>query len=174
MLKRPFRVFHKQKKDFRFQVLGGAAAGLLSSVLMGIIMKLMQEQLPSSQKYHLPPREITIALMAHSGADQELQESSNITTLTTIGHLGYGSIGGVNYSLLSGYIPLPAIFKGGLFGLVVWAVSYLGWIPATGILSPVTRHPRERTLLMIAAHLVYGAATALLTELFLAKRKLNL
>ncbi|HAE50229.1 MAG: hypothetical protein CMO30_07955 [Tistrella sp.] len=42
----------------------------------------------------------------------------------------------------------------------MWAASYLGWIPAARILKPATRHPWRRNLLMIAAHLVWGASLA--------------
>jgi hypothetical protein len=36
----------------------------------------------------------------------------------------------------------------------------MGWIPAVGTLEPATEHPPRRNALMIAAHLVWGAATA--------------
>ena len=43
----------------------------------------------------------------------------------------------------------------------MWAASYLGWIPAAGLLKPATEHPARRNFMMIAAHLVWGAALAL-------------
>ena len=43
-----------------------------------------------------------------------------------------------------------------VYGLGVWAMSYLGWIPAVRILTPAHRHPLRRNLLMIAAHIVWG------------------
>jgi uncharacterized membrane protein YagU involved in acid resistance len=46
--------------------------------------------------------------------------------------------------------------KGALTGLAVWAGSYLGWLPAAGILRPATRHPWRRNLLMIIAHVIWG------------------
>jgi hypothetical protein len=54
------------------------------------------------------------------------------------------------------------VLAGTLYGLVVWGASYLGLVPALGLLSPATRHPRRRNALMIAAHLVWGAALGLL------------
>jgi hypothetical protein len=36
----------------------------------------------------------------------------------------------------------------------------MGWIPGVGILKPATAHPPRRNLLMIAAHVVWGTATA--------------
>src|SRR5919107_176638 len=65
--------------------------------------------------------------------------------------------------------PLPAprapgrpVAKGITWGLIVWATSYLGLLPATGLHEPATRHPRERNLLMILAHVVWGGALGLL------------
>lgn len=55
----------------------------------------------------------------------------------------------------------PSVAKGALFGVGIWAASYFGWIPTAGILKPPTRHPAARNALMIAAHLVWGAATSL-------------
>jgi len=49
---------------------------------------------------------------------------------------------------------------GASFGVGVWAASYLGWIPAVGLLAPATRHPRHRSALMLAAHVVWGASLA--------------
>jgi uncharacterized membrane protein YagU involved in acid resistance len=46
--------------------------------------------------------------------------------------------------------------RGVLFGLGVWSSSYLGWLPAFGFVPPVTKKPLSHTLLMIAAHLVWG------------------
>jgi hypothetical protein len=47
---------------------------------------------------------------------------------------------------------------GAAFGLGVWTASYLGLLPALGILKPATEHPARRNLLMIGAHVVWGSA----------------
>ena len=52
-------------------------------------------------------------------------------------------------------------------GVAIWAGSYLGWLPAMGILSPATRHPWRRNLLMIVAHIIWGVTLGEVT------RKLN-
>ena len=51
-----------------------------------------------------------------------------------------------------------AIGAGMLFGLGVWTSSYLGWLPATGVRHSPRRDPPARTKLLIASHLVWGAA----------------
>jgi uncharacterized membrane protein YagU involved in acid resistance len=54
--------------------------------------------------------------------------------------------------------------KGALFGVGVWAASYLGWLPAAGILRPATREPAGRNAMMIASHAVWGASLAVISE----------
>ena len=61
-------------------------------------------------------------------------------------------------------VPAPPALKGAAFGLGVWSVSYLGLMPALGVLNPATEHPGRRNALMIAAHLVWGSATGILFD----------
>ena len=49
--------------------------------------------------------------------------------------------------------------------------SYLFWLPGMGILKPATLHPRRRNALMLGAHLVWGAATAVAMRELLAARE---
>ena len=75
-----------------------------------------------------------------------------------------------------GGLDLPA-FQASIDRLIVNGVSgiivlpMLGLLPALGILTPATRHPPRRNLLMIAAHVVWGATLGLLTEKFHATRR---
>ena len=50
---------------------------------------------------------------------------------------------------------------GAAYGSAVWACSYLGWIPALGILKPASEHPPARNVLMISVHFVWDATTAI-------------
>ena len=77
---------------------------------------------------------------------------------TLLAHLGYGAATGSLYAVLDPTIPLDSRLKGALAGLIVWMASYLGWLPALGLLTPATRHPRHRNLLMITAHFIWGLA----------------
>jgi hypothetical protein len=51
---------------------------------------------------------------------------------------------------------------GNRLSLIVWATSYLGLLPATGLHEPATEHPREWNILMILAHVVRGGSLGLL------------
>ena len=78
---------------------------------------------------------------------------------TWASHFGYGAACGALYGALAANRRVPHVAAGVGFGLAVWAGSYLGWLPAAGILRPATEHPPRRTALMIAAHVVWGATT---------------
>ena len=75
-----------------------------------------------------------------------------------IGGPGVGTAMGALYGPVSRLIPLPEPLSGAAFGLAVWAGNYLGLLPALGLLRPATEHPSRRVGLMLAAHLVWGAA----------------
>jgi uncharacterized membrane protein YagU involved in acid resistance len=59
---------------------------------------------------------------------------------------------------------MHASLRGALAGLALWVGSYLGWLPAVGILRPATRHPWRRNLLMIVAHIVWGVTLGEMTR----------
>lgn len=48
---------------------------------------------------------------------------------TLYAHIGYGALAGALFA------PLPNRGRGFGYGVVVWAVSYLGWIPSARVLS---------------------------------------
>jgi uncharacterized membrane protein YagU involved in acid resistance len=76
--------------------------------------------------------------------------------LTVLSHFGYGAFFGSLYALFDHRLAMHSSLKGTLAGLALWAGSYLGWLPALGILRPATRHPWRRNLLMVIAHMVWG------------------
>lgn len=141
------------------RLIAGAVAGLAATVPMSITMGAMFARLPRREKYPLPPREITDEVLHETGLRKHLSERS-IAALTVASHFGYGTECGVVYGALEPRLPGPSLVKGMGFGLAVWTVSYLGWLPAFGILKPATEHPARRNALMIGAHLVWGAALA--------------
>jgi uncharacterized membrane protein YagU involved in acid resistance len=62
----------------------------------------------------------------------------------------------MHYALFEDRIPMHSSRKGGLAGLLLWTVSYLGWLPVAGLLTPATGHPWRHNLLMIVAHVIWG------------------
>ncbi|GLS28358.1 hypothetical protein SAMN04488498_11576 [Mesorhizobium albiziae] len=126
------------------RVLLGVLAGVAATMAMTATMRRLHTVLPDDERYPLPPREIVDRSVS---AIDERQARSK----TLLAHFGFGGLTGALFALL------PAIRGGGVaYGLGVWALSYLGWIPAARILAPAHRHPLRRNLLMIAAHIVWG------------------
>jgi hypothetical protein len=128
------------------RIILGALAGFSATMAMTAAMRHLAPRLAPPDRYPLPPREITETISPARG-ERPLQ------TQTLLAHFGYGALTGAFFALL------PRQRGAGVpYGVAVWALSYLGWIPALGILAPASRHPRERNLLMLAAHVVWGAA----------------
>lgn len=144
-------------------VLLGALAGLLATGPMTLTMKALHEQLPAEEQYPLPPRAITEELAERAGVREELGEDER-EAATWFNHFGYGTACGAVYGALAANRRVPPLAAGVGFGLAVWAGSYLGWLPAAGILRPATEHPPRRTALMIAAHAVWGAGVGLVVH----------
>jgi hypothetical protein len=95
-------------------------------------------------------------LARKTGVDDELDAPAR-SAVTIVSHFGYGAAAGGLYTTMFDARRDP-LAKGVLFGLFVWIASYLGWLPAAGILSSATEHPARRNALMIAAHVVWGVA----------------
>ncbi len=139
-------------------------AGLMGTVVMTVAMTLMHRRLPPEQRAPLPPRHITMAAAERIGVRDRMDEDSRFGTTMAL-HFTYGTIVGALYMPLAAEAPGPPPLKGMAFGVLVWVLSYLGWLPMTGLLSSAARHPAERNGLMITAHLVWGAVIATITDM---------
>lgn len=137
------------------KLLKGALAGFIATAPMSATMLVGWRFLPRRERYPLPPRLITEEISERAGIEEHLGEKQLIG-LTIFSHFGYGALFGALYALFESRVPLQSSLKGIFTGLGVWAGSYLGWLPATGILTSATRHPWCRNLLMILAHVVWG------------------
>jgi putative membrane protein len=147
----------------------GAVIGLIAGVVatgpMTVAMLLWHRRLPRHERYPLPPREITMKLARKAGVAGKMT-SEERSAATFLAHFGYGGAAGAIYGAIIDEVPVRPVLKGIGFGLLVWTGSYLGFLPGMGILHSATRHPARRNLLMIGAHVVWGAATGLVTGLF--------
>ncbi len=144
-------------------MLRGAIAGLVATAPMTVAMEVLFRRLPRGERYPLPPSEI-VAVLEHAAGARRMAGAEEHLALTLIGHFGYGAAAGGGYGLLADRLPLPPALRGIAYGIATWMFSYLGWLPAFGILRPATEHPGRRNALMIVAHIVYGATLGLLFE----------
>lgn len=125
----------------------GAAAGLVATAAMTAAMLAMFRRLPADQRYPLPPAEITTVMKSRAGGEEATRGE------TLAAHFAYGAVFGALFPVLARQRSAGA---GVLYGLAVWSGSYLGWLPAFGVLKPATRHPARRNALMLLAHAVWG------------------
>ena len=138
-------------------LLKGTLAGFVATLPMTIFMLATQRFLPRRQQYRLPPEMITSEL-AHRAHVRHHLNKQLVVGATLVSHFSYGAAMGAAYGPLYKRVPLPAIAQGVLFGLLVWAASYLGLLPLLGISASGDREPLRRNLMMIAAHIIWGAA----------------
>lgn len=131
---------------------------------MTAVMAALHRELPPHERQALPPREITVRTASRVGADEAVDTEEKRESATWISHFGYGAATGAIYGTIANRFPGPPIARGVLWGLTVWAGSYLGWLPLTGIRRSSTRQPPRREALMIAAHVVFGGATGLVHD----------
>jgi uncharacterized membrane protein YagU involved in acid resistance len=144
----------------------GSIAGLSATAPMTAAMELMFQGLPWHEQQPLPPRTITMRAVRKTGIEPPADEDQRLA-LTLVSHFGYGTGMGGLYGAGARHVgngQVPAAAKGVAYGLAVWAGSYLGLLPSLGLLSSATRHPARRNLLMIAAHIVWGAVLGVMTE----------
>ena len=140
-------------------LLRGAVAGCVATAPMTVVMTALHRLLPRREQYPLPPSEIVEQIAHNVGVEQHIDPPQHVA-VTLLGHFGYGTAVGAGYALVHKFLPFGKIANGIAYGLLVWTVSYLGLLPAAGLLKPATEHPARRNALMIAAHVVWGAATA--------------
>ena len=141
----------------------GTIAGLVATIPMTFFMLLLQHVLPHQQRYALPPERITNEIAERVGVKEHLDKRQR-SGAALVSHFGYGASMGALYTLFARRIPLPSLIKGAVFGLVVWIGSYLGLLPALRLSQSAPREPSERNLMMIAAHLIWGAVTGVVAE----------
>lgn len=154
------------ERDLRLgsRLLIGGIAGIVGTMAMTSAMRRLHQKLPPSERYPLTPREI----IDSTAVQAEVKLSSEAAKdVTTAGHFAYGAACG---SLIGALDPRMSPASGAAAGVAVWLGSYLGWIPAVGILKPATDHPPQRNALMIGVHLVWGAATAMAMRELVAMR----
>lgn len=139
----------------------GAAAGTLATAPMTAVMFVLWRVLPWRLRYPLPPRLVTENLLRRLRLKNETSGEAE-TLLTWVLHFAYGGAMGAIFAVLQRTVRLPAVLFGTLYGIIVWAGSYEGLLPTFNLLADADSQPERRNLVMIAAHLVWGACTGLL------------
>lgn len=86
-----------------------------------------------------------------------------LRVLTTIGHFAYGAGTGALFGFAVRSLAArgssrahTATLAGAGFGALVYAVSYMGWVPAVGLMPPPHRDRPARPLVTFLGHLLFG------------------
>lgn len=149
----------------------GAISGALATAPMTLFMSYSHRKLPRQEQYPLPPRNITMKIAKEAGIKNSLKEDQKLF-LTMINHFGYGAGVGALYFPFTKYLKIPKATSGMIFGLGVWTVSYMGWLPAIGLYPHAKNIPFRRNLLMIAAHVVWGASLGMFADNICHRQKI--
>ena len=133
-------------------LLRGGAAGTVGTVAMSALMLAAGRAGLVGQQ---PPEAITrTAVERATGVEPR---GATADALSSLSHVGFGVVSGVVYAGLPAGGPVPPAARGAAFGLLVWAVSYVGWVPRLlGALPSAERDRGDRVAVMVAAHVVYG------------------
>ncbi len=134
----------------------GAADGVVATAVMSAAMLLAKRSCAMGE---MPPEKITARFLNRAGVPRTAEQQD---ALAIAFHFAFGAVGGACFRLAAARIPAPAVPLGMAYGTGIWAVSYMGWVPALRIMPPADRDRRGRQLAMIAGHLMYGSTLGLL------------
>src|SRR3954470_20247349 len=108
----------------------GGIAGFVATMAMTTAMRRLDKKLPGKERYPFPPRETADATLA--------PPAEAAPDLALIAHFAYGAGCG---ALIAAANPRLGKVSGALAGGGIWLASYMGWIPAFGVLKPATEQP---------------------------------
>jgi len=134
-------------------ILDGAVGGCVATAVMsGVMQAAHRAGLIDKQ----PPKEIAEAALDAADQAEHSEEAKNGLALGL--HFAFGAGAGAVFAVLHRRLklPIPAALHGVIFGTLVWAVSYKGWVPALGIMPPPEQDQPGRPQSMLFAHWVYG------------------
>ncbi len=133
---------------------GGIGGGVATMVMSLVTLGARHAGLVGE----LPPLRLAAALLDAVGVRARPRWARD--TLAAVLHLGFGVAAGSLFGLVCGRLraPLAPALQGMAYGVVVWLISYMGWVSALGLLPVATRDEPRRPVVMVLAHLVYGAA----------------
>lgn len=140
----------------------GALSGLAAT---GTMTGAMFAEKEMGVLQRVAPKTITARAAQKVGLAGETMVEGAFTPTWLAAHLGYGTSCGIVFSLIRPVLPRNGILAGALYGVALWAISYLGIMPALGLYPYPTRTSTGQTVGMIAAHEVYGVTLAQINDL---------
>jgi hypothetical protein len=138
----------------------GAAAGCAATFLLQGVRTSEQKLLPETMLPMRDPGEFMVE-QAEELIPEATREQVSATVEKIAGKslaVGYGMTAGAIYGALR---PCPGnlLIDGTALGLGIWAVGYLGWLPALGLMPPVQQQETQQVAGSIVQHVIFGLAT---------------
>ena len=139
----------------------GAAAGLAGTFVVQGLLAASQKWAPQS----LPPIKQEPGEFMIEKVEQHLPENvrekipaqaENAAAKSLA--FGYGTTFGALYAA-SRPETRNLLVEGSALGLIVWGAGYLGWLPATGLMPPVTKQEPEQIAGPVLSHIIFGIVT---------------
>lgn len=140
-------------------IVGGMVAGMAATMAMTVMMLAAQRLgLVGTQ----PPEKITrrllnrVSPLAGRGMRQEA---------STGAHLAFGTGAGAAFGVVRRFLPMAPVGLAGMaYGLSIYLLSYVGWLPALGLMPPPTDDRPGRQPSLVAGHLVYGVVLGIVSR----------
>jgi uncharacterized membrane protein YagU involved in acid resistance len=140
----------------------GLAAGLAGTGVMMAVRSFDQQYAPQTVARPAvdPALAIVKAAELSTGMSRFVPEPVE-RSAAQAAHIGYGTLFGLLYALLRGrHHARSALADGMLLGAAVYALGYLGWLPAAGLAKPIWKQRYPQIAGELLRHSVYGVATA--------------
>ena len=139
----------------------GLLAGVTGTVAMTLALRrVFPRALPPAAQRGLLPERVVEGLERRITGELRMEPGTR-RVVTMPAHYAYGAGCGVAYGLLRAALPDAGIaLLGAAWGLAVWAGSYEVVLPAADVVPRTTERPPAEWIVPIAAHLVFGVATA--------------
>lgn len=131
---------------------GGVAGAVGTAAMSALMLGAGRAGLVGRQ----PPEAITRTVVRRATGVEPRGATAGLLSSAT--HLGFGVSTGALYAALPAPERVPPPVRGAAYGVAVWAVSYLGWVPRLlGALPAAEDDRNDRVAVMVGAHVVYGA-----------------
>lgn len=155
---------------FLAAALKGLFAGVSGTVAMTLAMRrIFPRVLPSEAQRGLLPEAVVKGVERQAMGRPRMREHTR-RQVTMPAHYAFGAGAGLAYGLLrAGLADAPPAKLGAAWGLAVWAASYEAVLPGLGLTPATTDRPPAQWIVPLAAHIVYGVATAYAFEAFSAE-----
>jgi hypothetical protein len=136
-------------------VIKGAFSGLVATVPMTVVMKMFQRN--AHPGHRVAPSEVVrrAARVLHLRRDTENKHKA----AAGVAHFAFGAASGSGFGL-AGPARNP-VLKGVLYGVSVYAASYLGYLPGMRLMPKPHHDSKGRQVATFASHVVWGAVLGL-------------